>query len=172
MSKCRTNMFFFEDFIWNLSFLAYFRPWHPSHWIRNAFLVHFGTENLENHQLGARIMSAGWIPQNSIFSWSFCREMSWKFSYRMTRTEWFNHSMTQFHRFRVFYREIPREFSYRIDFRCSHSVGTVPGNSPTELKKKFRPQTWTFFWRSVKESHDMFDGGVCPLSHTKYTLQY
>ena len=54
--KKRPPTYVLKDFLKNISFLAYFRPWDPSHWIRNAFLINFGTGNLENHQLGARMM--------------------------------------------------------------------------------------------------------------------
>ena len=35
----------------NVAFLAYFKPWGPSHWIRHAFLMHLGTGHVCKHKL-------------------------------------------------------------------------------------------------------------------------
>ena len=44
-SKFRPQTSFLKDFLQNLAFLSYFRPWGPSHWIRSVFLINLGTEN-------------------------------------------------------------------------------------------------------------------------------
>ena len=41
----RTQTYALEDFLPDLTFLAYVSPWDPSHWIRNVFLIKLGTGN-------------------------------------------------------------------------------------------------------------------------------
>ena len=164
--KKRPQTYVLKDFLPNITFLAYFRPWDPSHWIQNAFLINFGTGNLENHQLGARIMSTDWIPQNCIFWWSFCRKLSRMFSYRIPKV---NCST-------ILSAHGATPWGNSMDLE--HYVEKFPGNVPIELTsdavilwEKF-PGSFPHNWKKSGARHAFFlkrcggipsEGGLCPL---------
>ena len=75
-SKIRPRTSFLKDFLQNLAFLAYFRPWDPSHWIRSVFLIHLGTGNAAIHE--NKVIFTFFQARSLLFFWNlkpYCLEM-------------------------------------------------------------------------------------------------